>query len=67
MRHSLGGEKALIVCNVVLIVVMLWTAISYSGTLTEQKNEMKRDNFCNNVDALKQVCNDFGAGHFLEV
>ncbi len=29
MRHSLGGKKALIVCNVVLIVVMLWTAISY--------------------------------------
>ena len=59
MRHSLGGKKALILCNMVLILVMLWAAVSYSGTLTEQKKEMKRDNFCNNVDALKQVSQNY--------
>ena len=59
MRHPKGEKAVLAICNVILIVIALWAVIMYSRTFTGQKNVLKRDTFCNTIESLKQVSQNY--------
>lgn len=60
MRDPTGKKKTgLVLCNVILIVCVVCAAIIYSRTFTKQKNNIKTDTFCNTVEALKQVSQNY--------
>ena len=60
MRDPTGKKKTgLVLCNVILIICVVCAAIIYSRTFTKQKNNIKTDTFCNTVEALKQVSQNY--------
>ena len=59
MHHPVGKKAALIFCNIILVLGMICAAVIYSHTFTRQKNTLQRETFCNTVEALKQVSQNY--------
>lgn len=59
MHHPKGKQTVLFLCNIILIISMLCIPVIYSRTFTRQKNLMKRDVFCNTVESLKKVSENY--------
>lgn len=53
------GNIALVLCNVILILGVIGAAVIYSQINLNQKNAMKRDSFCNALESLKQVSENY--------
>lgn len=59
MQHPRGKKTGLILCNFILVVGMICVVVIYARTSTRQKNMLRRDTFCNTVEALKQVSQNY--------
>lgn len=59
MHHPTGKRAMLVLCNVILIVGMIFAAVLYSSVFTEQKNTLRRDTFCSTIESLKQVSENY--------
>ena len=54
------GKNALLVpINIILVLAMVLLAVLYSQTNQRQKNLMRRDVFCNTIESLKKVSENY--------
>lgn len=49
----------LILCNIILILIMIVTVVIYSNTALNQNNTIKCNTFCNMVESVKQVSENY--------
>ena len=49
----------LLLCNVILIVGMIFSAVVYSRVITQQRNNLRKDAFCTTVESMKQVSENY--------
>ena len=49
----------LILCNIILILIMIVTVVIYSNTALNQNNTIKCKTFCNMVESVKQVSENY--------
>ena len=59
MHHPIKKRTLLLICNVILILSMFFSAIIYSRSINRQKNQMRTETFCNAVEALKKVSENY--------
>lgn len=59
MHHPVKKRAILIICNMLLLATMISIALIYSRTFTQQENAMKVEVFCNTVEAMKQVSENY--------
>ncbi len=59
-RRTGGGKNALLLlCNVILVLAMIATAVLYSDANQRQKDAMRLDVFCTTVESLKKVSENY--------
>ena len=49
----------LLICNIILLAAMILTAMVYSRTVTNQKDSIKLETFCNTVESLKKISENY--------
>ncbi len=59
MHESMGKKAVLLICNIVLILGMVLATIIYSRTSIRQGGLLKRSAFCNTVESLRQVSQNY--------
>ena len=56
---GLKKNTILILCNIILILIMIVTVVIYSNTALNQNNTIKCNTFCNMVESVKQVSENY--------
>lgn len=49
----------LLICDIILILAVIFTVITYSRTIMKQKRNLKLDSFCSTVESMKKVSDNY--------